>query len=99
MRELQLAGAGDGIETVFDDLETLARNCRFSDCAHETEPGCAIQAALQTGTLDAARLLRWQKLKREDAHNNRSLAETRAKDKQFGKMVKGIMKQKRRDRR
>ena len=56
-----------GIADLFDDLETLAGQCRFSDCRHETEPGCAIRAALEDGRLDPARLARWRKLQAEDA--------------------------------
>ncbi|PIE08214.1 MAG: ribosome small subunit-dependent GTPase A [Rhodobacterales bacterium] len=74
MRELQLVGATEGIDEVFADIVTLAASCRFNDCAHEAEPGCAVQAAIETGGLDAARLGRWQKLKREDAENAGGLA-------------------------
>lgn len=80
MRELQLTEAAEGIDTVFADLTDLARACRFSDCAHDGEPGCAVQAAVADGTLDPARLHRWQKLQREDARNTETLAEAHARD-------------------
>lgn len=89
MRELQLADAGDGIDEVFDDLAELAARCRFSDCAHDSEPGCAIRAAVADGTLDAARLTRWQKLKREDLYNSETIAQSRNRHKTFARMVKG----------
>lgn len=92
MRELQLAGAGSGIDTVFDDIAELAAACRFSNCAHETEPGCAVKAAVADGELEAERLARWQKLRREDAHNSRSIAEAHARARGFGKMVKQVKK-------
>mgnify|MGYP001814485117 CR=1 FL=1 len=96
MRALRLADASDGIETVFEDIENLARTCRFSDCAHDTEPGCAIQAAISAGTLDPDRLRRWRKLLNEDRRNTETIAQSRARDKEFGKMVRGIMQDKKR---
>lgn len=89
MRELQLADAGGGIEEVFDDITDLAAACRFSDCAHDSEPGCAVRAALEAGSLDAERLKRWQKLLAEDRHNSETLAQARSRQKAFGKLVKG----------
>ncbi len=94
MRALRLTDAAEGIEAVFDDIERLALACKFSDCSHETEPDCAIQAAIASEDLDADRLARWRKLKREDAHNSATLHEARAKDKAFGKMVRSVMAEK-----
>lgn len=65
MRELQLWGEGAGLDRTFGDLDELARACRFPDCGHQSEPGCAIQAALADGALDAERLESWRKLQRE----------------------------------
>lgn len=71
MRELGLWDAGDGMSAAFADIEALAAQCRFHDCRHDSEPGCAIAAALESGTLDAARWRAWGKLQRELAfqHN------------------------------
>jgi ribosome biogenesis GTPase len=91
MRELQLSGTSDGIDELFDDIDTLTTQCKFSDCAHEKEPGCAVKAALEQGTLDADRFHRWQKLKREDQYNSETLAQSRARNKSFSKMVKTTM--------
>ena len=55
MRELQLWVADDGLEEAFEDVTALFEHCRFSDCAHESEPGCAVQAALADGTLEPER--------------------------------------------
>jgi ribosome biogenesis GTPase / thiamine phosphate phosphatase len=65
MRELQLWDAGGGIETAFEDVEALAVECRFSDCRHEREPGCAVLAAVDSGGLQLDRLRSWRKLQRE----------------------------------
>jgi ribosome biogenesis GTPase / thiamine phosphate phosphatase len=86
MRELQLTDAAQGLAESFGDLETLSLSCRFSDCGHVSEPGCAVQAALQDGSLDADKLRRWQKLLREDAANSRTLAATHAVNRAFGKV-------------
>jgi ribosome biogenesis GTPase / thiamine phosphate phosphatase len=65
MRELQLWDAASGLDSAFQDLDALAGECRFSDCAHGREPGCAVQAALASGTLDVERFESWRKLQRE----------------------------------
>ncbi len=61
MREIQLWGDESGLESSFGDIETLAQRCRFRDCGHESEPGCAVQAALERGELDAARFRSYRK--------------------------------------
>ncbi|GGL69610.1 ribosome small subunit-dependent GTPase A [Wenxinia marina] len=86
MRELQLSGVAEGIAEVFADIEDLTTACRFRDCAHEAEPGCAVQAAIGDGRLDAARLERWRKLGREDRYNSESIAQARARFRAAGKM-------------
>jgi len=65
MRELQLWSVDDGLERTFEDIEELAAGCRFADCAHEQEPGCAIREALATGSLDEERWQSYRKLQRE----------------------------------
>ena len=94
MRELQLTDAASGIAEVFEDIEALSARCRFSDCRHQTEPGCAIRESVTAGRLDPTRLARWRKLQAEDAFNSASLAERRTKDRAFGKMVRRVMKEK-----
>jgi ribosome biogenesis GTPase len=94
MRELQLADARSGVEDVFADIVALAGSCRFSDCRHEHEPGCAIQSAIESGAVDAARVRRWQKLAAEEARNTESLAERRARDRAFGKLTRNAMRDK-----
>lgn len=94
MRELQLTGAERGLEDVFADIVDLAAGCRFADCAHQGEPGCAVFAAIECGDLDPDRLKRFRKLIAENAKNRASIAERRSSDRAFGKMVKGAMKEK-----
>ncbi len=96
MRELQLVDVGDALDDVFTDVSVLAEQCRFGDCQHESEPGCAVQAAIEGGELDADRLRRYRKLVAEDRRNTESTAERRARDKTFHKMVKTVMADKQR---
>jgi len=98
MRELQLTDAASGIADVFEDMEAVAARCRFTDCRHDTEPGCAIRAAVEDGSLDPARLARWRKLLAEDEFNSATLAERRDKDRAFGKLVRSAVKEKSRSR-
>jgi ribosome biogenesis GTPase len=72
MRELRLAEAAAGIGATFDDLDALALTCRFTNCGHDSEPGCAVRAAVNAGTMEPDRLHRWRKLIAEDRHETRS---------------------------
>lgn len=94
IRELQLTDAASGIDDLFADLHDLSTQCRFNDCLHRSEPGCAVLRAIEQGDITEARLGRWRKLKAEDAFNSANLAERRTKDKAFGKMVRHVKKQK-----
>lgn len=71
MRELALWAADTGVSRAFEDVEAIAARCRFHDCSHLQEPGCAVQAALAKGELSAERLWSYQKLQRELAHQAR----------------------------
>jgi ribosome biogenesis GTPase len=88
MRELQLADCEQGVEETFADIATLAEQCKFSDCQHQSEPGCAVRAAIESGQLMERRLVNYHKLMKEQAFNAVTLAEKRAQDKRFSKMVK-----------
>lgn len=94
MREVQMTDAAAGIGDLFSDLSALETQCKFRDCAHQTEPGCAITAAIASGQIDADRVARWRKLVAEDAFNAATLAQKRTKDKAFGKMVRSAISQK-----
>jgi ribosome biogenesis GTPase len=65
IRALEVLGADEGVETAFDDVVDIATTCRFSDCRHEGEPGCAVRAALADGRLSEDRLASHRKLERE----------------------------------
>lgn len=97
MRELQLVDVGGALDDVFAEVAALAAQCRFSDCEHDTEPGCAVAAAIQEGKLDAERLRRYRKLLAEDRRNTESIAERRSRDKNFGKMIKSVLAEKHKD--
>ena len=91
MRELSLWD-GDALDQVFGDIDELVTRCRFGNCSHHGEPGCAIAAALSDGSLTRDRHDSWQKLQRETAHHERRVdalarAENRRKWKQIGKSV------------
>src|SRR5690606_8205400 len=76
MRELALVDV-EAAATLFDDIDALAVRCRFRDCRHDTEPGCAVQAAVAAGTLDPRRLESYRKLLREEAQRAETLMESR----------------------
>jgi ribosome biogenesis GTPase / thiamine phosphate phosphatase len=86
MRELQLWDVDEGVEETFSDIEELADTCRFPDCEHGQEPGCAVLAAVEDGRLTAERLESYQKLRRElrvlaarQDHQNRLFEKRRVK--------------------
>lgn len=95
MRELGMWDNGDGIDTAFSDIDELSHECKYSDCTHTSEPGCAVLRALSDGTLDAARWESYRKLKAENeyaADNSRYLEAKRAKFKQIAKINKSNRK-------
>lgn len=71
MREIGLWDAASGVDTAFADLEQLATTCKFGDCQHQREPGCAIRSAITQGELEESRWLSYAKLQRELAHEAR----------------------------
>ncbi|MBO0684468.1 MAG: ribosome small subunit-dependent GTPase A [Candidatus Dormibacteraeota bacterium] len=81
LREVQLWAGEEGLDALFADIERLELDCRFSDCRHETEPGCAVREALRDGRLDAGRWASYQKLRRELRRiETRADARARAED-------------------
>ena len=88
MRELGMWDAASGVEQTFADIEALAARCRFRDCAHTGEPGCAVRAALQSGELDAGRWQSYQKLMAENAYAESSEHYLAAKEQKFKEISK-----------
>ena len=91
IRSLEIAGADDGIDTAFDDIAQLAAACRFSDCRHQGEPGCAVQAAIDDGRLGRDRFASHEKLERELAYSERK-GDARA-DAEYRKRWRNVHKQ------
>jgi ribosome biogenesis GTPase len=96
MRELGMLGVGEGIDDSFADIQAYSLKCRFVDCTHTSEPGCAIQSAIAQGELDPAHLQNYLKLKKESEFHDMSHLEKRKKDRAFGKFVRSAIKAKER---
>ncbi len=96
VREFGLLGASDGVEVSFSDIQELSLTCRFSNCTHVQEPGCAVLAAIETGDLAEDRHHSYQKLAKETEHNDRSAVEKRRKDKNLGRLIKSVKKNRKR---
>lgn len=92
LREVGMTDAENGINATFSEIEELTSNCRFTDCTHDSEPGCAVQEALVQGIISEEKLLSYLKLKREASRFGQTIAEKRRKDKGFGKMVRQVKK-------
>jgi ribosome biogenesis GTPase / thiamine phosphate phosphatase len=93
MRELGLVGAGDGVNAGFEDVAKLSTECRYADCSHEQEPGCAVQAAVKRGELSEDRHSNYLKLRKESDYYEMSYLDKRKKDKAFGRFIKSYKKQ------
>lgn len=101
VREFGVAYAGEGLETSFSDISALAANCRFHDCSHSGEPGCAVAAAVETGAVTEERLKSYHKLRRETERQElntdlKKRLEAKRRLKSFGRMVRDIGEEKRR---
>ncbi len=97
MREVGMADNSEGIERTFDEIYTLAENCRFKDCTHSHEQGCAVLEALETGNLDSSVYENFKKLEREQAHFNSTVREKKEKDKNFGKHIRKVKEQRKKN--
>lgn len=94
MRELGNLSIAAGIDETFSEISALADHCQYRDCSHTNEKGCAILAAINDGELDELRYKNYVKMRDESAFHAMSYAEKRKKDKDFGKMIKSVMKSK-----
>jgi len=96
MRELGLVGASDGVNTGFEDFVTLSAHCRYADCSHVHEPGCAVRTAIEKGELSEDRYSSYVKLKKESEYHEMSYRDKRKKDRAFGRFIKTAKKRKKR---
>ncbi len=92
MREVGIADTGTGLETTFDTILALAETCKYKDCSHTSETGCAILNALDNGEIDEAAYGNYQKMQREKKHFESTVQERRRKDRSFGKLIKTHLK-------
>lgn len=98
VREFQLPGCDDGVTDLFEDVVNIIPECKFSDCKHEGEPGCAIRAAIDAGELDERRYASFQKLNEEQARNAEKLAARRERERKRTKGIKSAVNKKNRRR-
>jgi ribosome biogenesis GTPase len=97
MREVGMTETADGMEMTFQDIAELSKACKFNNCTHEDEPGCKVLEAIEDGTLTIEELDNFKKLERQSAHFTSTVAEKRKKDKDFGKMIKYVLKNKKKN--
>ncbi len=96
MRELGNMSIDTGMNETFSEIIVLSQNCKFSNCSHTNEKGCAILAAIDEGALSEKRYKNYIKMKNESAFNEMTYSEKRKKDKDFGKLIKSAVKSKNR---
>jgi len=93
MRELGLLGTTEGVNTTFPEIDDFSLKCRFSNCTHTQEPGCAVLIAVENGDLSEDRYQNYLKLRRENEYHDLSYSEKRKKDRAFGRYIKSAKKQ------
>ncbi|MDD3521301.1 MAG: ribosome small subunit-dependent GTPase A, partial [Actinomycetota bacterium] len=93
MRELANIDAHTGLSDTFGDISVLASNCKFRDCTHTTEPGCAVLEAVNNGKLDRKHFQNFLKLRKEIEYNEMTYRDKRKKDRATGKLYKNILKE------
>jgi len=92
MREVGIADSTGGLEITFDLILQLSKSCRFKDCTHTNETGCAVLEAVEEGKIDRDSYENYMRMERENAYFESSVAERRKKEKDFGKMLKNYKK-------
>ncbi len=93
MREVGLLGVDEGVDQNFQEILRLSLHCRFQNCSHTQEPGCAVRAAVTSGALTEDRYSSYMKLKKESEHHELSYLDKRKKDRTFGRFIKSAKKQ------
>lgn len=94
MRELQLVECEEGVDVLFEDIRELERKCKFKNCGHNDEPGCAVSAAIESGDLEERRFLNYRKMQEEQIRKHETVFERRKREKRFSKMVTRYKKDK-----
>jgi ribosome biogenesis GTPase len=97
MKELGIGDSLEGIQTTFQEIHSLALICKYPDCKHINEKGCAVLDSMEKGNIDKVSLENYQKMLREQERFQATVAEKRKKDKQFGKMAKEVLKEKKKN--
>jgi len=92
MKEVGIADSTSGLEITFDKIVEFSQKCKFTDCTHINETGCAVVEAVKNGTIDKSSYENYMKMEREKAHFESTIAEKRKKEKLFGKIVKDYYK-------
>ena len=86
VRELGVADVDEGLDRLFEDIEAVAERCRFRDCAHDKEPGCAVRAAVAAGEVDESRLASYQKLSAEQRRLGTEIAGQRHRGRKLARL-------------
>ncbi|MBX2977214.1 MAG: ribosome small subunit-dependent GTPase A [Ignavibacteriaceae bacterium] len=94
MRELGVIGIEAGLDNTFDEITELSNHCRFTDCTHTVEQGCAVLKGIEEGTISSERYQNYRKMYKESLYNEMSYFEKRQKDKKFGKFLHNYLKNK-----
>ncbi|EAR00986.1 ribosome small subunit-dependent GTPase A [Maribacter sp. HTCC2170] len=97
IREVGITNSSSGLEITFESILNLAQNCKFSDCTHINEKGCAVIDAIENGDLDADAYANYIKMEKEKSHFESDAQERKKKDRAFGKMIKNVKKQRKLD--
>jgi ribosome biogenesis GTPase len=97
MREIGITNTSDGLEITFDEIVELSQSCKFNDCTHTTEQGCAILDAVENKKIDPDSYENFQKMERERSFFESTKEEKKKKDKDFGKMIKNVKKLRKRN--
>jgi len=90
MREIGIIDSADGLESTFDEIYSFSKKCKFADCTHTHELGCAVIEAVEQGEIDRKSYENFLKIEREKDHFDLTVAEKRKKEKSFGKMMKNF---------
>ena len=95
MRAVGITNTTEGLEITFESILDYSKDCRFNDCTHIHEKGCAILKAVENGEIDEEAYINFQKMEKEKIHFESNQIDRKKKDKNLGKMIKNIQKQRR----